>query len=195
MNHLAHFYLSHPHEELMVGGFLGDFVKGKLTGKHPDQIELGIRLHRAIDAYTDRHPLVKQSQHRMDPEFHRYAGIITDIVYDHFLAQNWQICSPVSLQEFSENACKLVIKAKPLLPQNALKTILWMQSSAALVRYKDEAFIDRALKNISRRLSRSNPLANGFQQFEQNRSALEDDFLNFIPELKSFAEQWIVDSS
>ncbi|MEO2173864.1 MAG: acyl carrier protein phosphodiesterase [bacterium] len=131
----------------------------------------------------------------MDPEFRRYSGIITDIVYDHFLAQNWQIWSPVSLEEFSENACKLVIKAKPFLPQNALDTILWMQSSASLVRYKNEAFIDQALKNISRRLSRNNPLANGFQQFEQNRSALEDDFLNFLPELKSFAEQWIADSS
>ena len=179
----------------MVGGFLGDFVKGKLTGKYPGRIELGIRLHRAIDAYTDQHPLVKQSQRRMDPEFYRYSGIITDIVYDHFLAQNWQICSPVSLDEFSENACELVIKAKPLLPQNALESILWMQSSAALVRYKDEVFIDRALKSISRRLSRSNPLAEGFLQFEQNRTALEDDFLNFIPELKSFAEQWIADSS
>ena len=71
MNHLAHFYLAHPHEELMVGGFLGDFVKGKLSGKHPHRIELGIRLHRAIDAYTDQHPIVKQSQRRFDPAFRR----------------------------------------------------------------------------------------------------------------------------
>ena len=179
----------------MVGGFLGDFVKGKLSGKHPHRIELGIRLHRAIDAYTDQHPIVKQSQRRFDPAFRRYSGIITDIVYDHFLAQNWHRCSSVSLDSFSESACESVIQARSLLPQNALKTILWMQSSAALVRYKDEIFIDRALRNIAQRLSRSNPLASGFQQFEQNRSALEGDFLIFIPELKLFAEQWISDCS
>ncbi len=194
MNHLAHFYLSQSHEALIVGGFLGDFVKGRLTGKFPTAIEEGIRLHRAIDSYTDTHPVVTRSRTRFDPPYRRYSGIITDIVYDHYLARNWQTHSSVSLESFNETACRCVLQAKPLLPETALETITWMQSAVAFVRYADETFIDRALKSISRRLRRDNPLATGIESFQQNRPGLEEDFTLFMPQVTQFAEQWISDN-
>ena len=73
----------------MVGGFLGDYIKGRLENRFSLEIERGIRLHRAIDQYADSHPTVKDSYERLDPKFRRYAGIITDIVFDHLLALNW----------------------------------------------------------------------------------------------------------
>jgi acyl carrier protein phosphodiesterase len=86
------------------------------------------------------------------------------------------------------------LQAKPLLPETALETITWMQSAVAFVRYADETFIDRALKSISRRLRRDNPLATGIESFQQNRPGLEEDFTLFMPQVTQFAEQWISDN-
>ena len=56
MNFLAHFHLAWPDEGLVAGGLEGDYYKGPLRGDLPRDIERGVQLHRAIDAYTDGHP-------------------------------------------------------------------------------------------------------------------------------------------
>jgi len=192
MNHLAHFYLASPDKVLMAGGFLGDFVKGRLAGQLPSRLELGIRLHRAIDAYTDNHPRVRQSQKRFDPKFRRFSGIMCDIVYDHLLALHWQQHSTISLSEFSNIAYQAVLGSRPHAPVQAIDSILRMQSIGALEHYREEQFVDRALKNISNRLSRANPLAEGFAQFSQHKQALDEDFSLFLPEVTGFAKNWII---
>ncbi len=53
MNFLAHFHLAWPDEGLVAGGLEGDYIKGPLRGALPPDLERGIKLHRAIDAYTD----------------------------------------------------------------------------------------------------------------------------------------------
>mgnify|MGYP003629303282 FL=1 len=68
MNYLAHFHLAQQlasrcglderdamQQGLLIGGLLGDFVKGPLRGNYPATWEVGIRLHRRIDALTDSH--------------------------------------------------------------------------------------------------------------------------------------------
>ena len=61
MNYLAHFFLAYPDPELMAGGYLGDFVKGTLKdADFSPGVTLGIKLHRAIDAFTDSHSTVKE---------------------------------------------------------------------------------------------------------------------------------------
>ena len=89
MNYLAHFKLAAEHPELLVGNLLADHVKGKLNGRFDVGIESGIRLHRAIDAFTDSHHLVQSSHARFHCKYRRYGGIITDLAFDHFLAVNW----------------------------------------------------------------------------------------------------------
>ena len=59
MNFLAHFHLAWPDEGLIAGGLEGDYYKGPLRGDLPSGLEQGVRLHRAIDAYTDSHPRVE----------------------------------------------------------------------------------------------------------------------------------------
>ena len=67
-----------------------------------------------------------------------------------------------------------------------------MQSVGALEHYREEQFVDRSLKNISNRLSRANPLAEGFAQFSQHKQALDEDFSLFLPEVTGFAKNWII---
>lgn len=94
MNYLAHIYLSGDHPEVMIGGLLGDFVKGPLRGQLPRAIEEGIELHRKIDVFTDSLPEVKQAVVRIEPPYRRFGGILIDICYDHFLAANWSEFHP-----------------------------------------------------------------------------------------------------
>ncbi|NVK49164.1 MAG: DUF479 domain-containing protein, partial [Cyclobacteriaceae bacterium] len=85
MNFLAHAFLSFGHEKILVGNFIADFVKGKQIEKYEKQIQIGIQLHRAIDLFTDSHPLVKAAQSYLRPKFGHYSSVITDVFFDYFL--------------------------------------------------------------------------------------------------------------
>src|SRR6266487_5277817 len=86
MNYLAHAYLSFGNNEILIGNMLSDFVKGKTKFSFPLNIQKGIFLHRAIDSFTDIHPVTKHAKQVFKPVTGHYAGVFTDIVYDHFLA-------------------------------------------------------------------------------------------------------------
>src|SRR3954464_15580437 len=88
MNYLAHLYLSAPTEDAWLGSLLGDFVKGPLDGRYSQHITSAIALHRKIDTFTDAHPVVLRSKSRISAARRRYAGIMIDMFYDHFLARN-----------------------------------------------------------------------------------------------------------
>ena len=90
MNYLAHIYLSGENDMLKIGNFIADSVKGKKYLDYPVSIQQGITLHRNIDEFTDSHPIVHQSVHRLFDKYSHYSTVIVDILYDHFLAANWQ---------------------------------------------------------------------------------------------------------
>ncbi|MCF6183790.1 MAG: ACP phosphodiesterase [Bacteroidales bacterium] len=100
MNFLAHIFLSGDNEAVKFGNFTGDWVKGKSYNNFPREIQKGILLHRKIDSYTDSHNTVKKSILKIRPAYGKYSGVVTDILYDHFLAQNWQIYSESSLKDY-----------------------------------------------------------------------------------------------
>jgi acyl carrier protein phosphodiesterase len=61
MNFLAHIYLSGNNELLKIGNFMADGIRGKQFETYPKAIQNGILLHRAIDSFTDAHPVFRQS--------------------------------------------------------------------------------------------------------------------------------------
>ena len=89
MNFLAHIYLSRDSNDITIGNFIGDYVKGHEFEKYPTGIRNGILLHRKIDYFTDTHAIVKEDKKLFVGRYHKYAGIITDILYDHYLALGW----------------------------------------------------------------------------------------------------------
>src|SRR5512147_206580 len=103
MNYLAHIFLSGVDRDILIGNFIGDYVKGHDYDHYSAQIRKGILLHRRIDYFTDNHQIVHQSMNYFAPKYRKYAGIIIDILYDHYLAVNWDKFSPQPLDEFKEN--------------------------------------------------------------------------------------------
>jgi acyl carrier protein phosphodiesterase len=80
MNYLAHAYLSFEDTDVLAGNMMSDYVKGKTQYNYPPAVQRGIRLHRAIDAFTDQHEATRNIAALFKPHYRLYAGAFTDIV-------------------------------------------------------------------------------------------------------------------
>lgn len=188
MNYLAHFHLSYGDDELMIGALLGDFVKGPLTGAHPPGIEQGIVLHRKIDSFTDRHPEPLTCHRQFDPRFRRFAGIMTDVVFDHFLNIHWQRFHPQPLPEFSEQVFGLLENSN-LLEGNARLQADNLSRYDVFVNYQHWETVEAALLRIGQRIRRDNPLDCAGAEMKLHYDELEQTFLNFYPQLQAHATE------
>lgn len=117
MNYLAHIFLSGTSEELLIGNFIGDYVKGSDYNKYPPSIKKGIILHRRIDTFTDRHKIIHQSMKYFAPKYHKYAAIIIDIIYDHFLVLNWQKFSHENINDTKDRVFQVLKSNYAILPE------------------------------------------------------------------------------
>jgi acyl carrier protein phosphodiesterase len=190
MNYLAHALLSHATPELLIGGILGDFVKGTVTDQYPPEVRAGILLHRAIDRYTDAHPLVHASRARISPDRRRFAAVLVDVFYDHFLARHWSRYSEQPLAEFTRQVYSTLTPHAAGFPERLQRILPHMATNDWLASYARPEAIDAALHGIARRLARfprAAVLRDGVQELTQNRAALENDFLAFFPELRRYA--------
>lgn len=187
MNYLAHLYLAEQSREGLLGSLLGDFVKGPLDDRHTEIVRRGIRLHRAIDSFTDAHPLHLESRNRIGRTRRRYAGIIVDVCYDHFLSRYWSDYSSENLAEFSARVYDVLREHRDDLPDRLQRIAPHMIADDWLGSYADLANVGRALDGIARRIKRSNNLAGALTEIELNYAALDDDFRRFFPALETQA--------
>ncbi len=187
MNYLAHFHLSHGNNDLLVGALLGDFIKGPLTGKHSEGLEQGIMLHRKIDAFTDSHPSLRLVQQRFKPHYRRFAGIMTDVVFDHFLNRHWQQFHPQPLGDFSQNIYHLLANSQ--LPATARRLADNLSRYDVFVNYQHWQTVEAALAKIGQRIQRDNPLATAAAELQQHSGELEQVFLSFYPQLQQHVNE------
>lgn len=187
MNYLAHLYLAERTAEGLLGSLLGDFVKGPLGNERPETVRRGIVLHRRIDSFTDAHPLHLESRNRIGSARRRYAGIIVDVTYDHFLCRHWSDYSDDSLETFVAGVYAVLGEHREDLPDRLRRIAPHMIADDWLSSYGDLANVGRALDGISRRISRANPLAGAVTEIEDNYAALRDDFRRFFPDLETYA--------
>src|SRR5215831_14344940 len=129
VNWLAHLYLSEPNPAFRIGNLLPDLVPvSALSGLSPDILR-GVKQHRRIDAFTDTHPVVRQSISRVTPDFRRFGGILIDIFYDHFLARDWRNYSPLPLPAFAEEIYDSFDRCRTEIPSEALVHLQHMRES------------------------------------------------------------------
>lgn len=188
MNYLAHLYLAGPGPEARIGNLMGDFVKGPIPEDLPLVRQRGIALHRRIDSFTDRHPLVLRSKRRLNPPFRRYAGIIVDLFYDHLLAAQWHEYHEQPLSEFADEINRLLERDIHTLPERMQRSMRYLLQHNLLYAYREPAGIARALQGLQSRLSRPNPLGMAIDELRRHHDGLNADFTQFFPELIDFSE-------
>ena len=187
MNYLAHLYLSDANDDAWLGSLLGDFVKGPLDGRYSETITQAIVLHRKIDSFTDSHPLVLRSKARISPARRRYAGIMTDMFYDHFLARHWEDFHDEPLALFAGRIYRVLDKHHGILPERLKYMAPIMAQGDWLGSYADIDSIHSALNRMSRRLKRENRLIDSAEELVGNYEQLEVDFREFMPQVEQFA--------
>ena len=192
MNFLAHLYLSGENPAIKVGNFIGDFVKGKnMEERFGKEIARGIVLHREIDWFTDRHPVVKQSKERLRPKYHHYSGVIVDVFYDHFLAKNFEKYSNKFLPDYADECYELIEQYNSITPEEVKHMMPYMIKGNWLVNYSKIEGIHRALSGMARRTRFESKMEESSEDLKMHYADFEKEFFLFFPELKTFTDQWL----
>lgn len=190
MNYLAHIYLSGNNDKHMLGNLLGDFVNKTEDGNFENSINKGIYMHRKLDSFTDSHPVFLKSKSRISSSNRRFAGLLIDMFYDHFLAKNWSQYSKLSLEEYTINFYKILEKYSSCLPHKLRTVMPAMINENWLLSYKETIGIEKALERISKRLSLpDNLLAAAINELDCNYGDFENDFNTFFPAAIEYANQ------
>lgn len=193
MNFLAHLYLAEPTAESRIGNMLADFVTPDMDRQFSPEIQKGIAMHRAVDRFTDSHPIVRKSQQRIDNRFRLLKGVMVDIFYDHFLAKNWPKYADMPLEAFAREVYAQFSEFYPILPPRMQRMMPVMIRGNWLVSYRELRGIRWVLKGMSGRLSRPNLLSEGITELEKNYPGLESDFFAFFDELREFTRDFDTD--
>ncbi len=189
MNYLAHLYLSAPTDDAWLGSLLGDFVKGPLDDRYNEAITRAIALHRYIDSFTDAHPVVLRSKARVSAERRRYAGVMIDMFYDHFLAKYWREFHDVPLHTFTASIYSMLARRHAILPERLQRIAPGMAQRDWLGSYADVRSIRTALDRMGERLTRENRLLDSADELVEHYAGLEADFRAFLPLVREFAKR------
>ncbi|OUL37192.1 ACP phosphodiesterase [Nostoc sp. T09] len=196
MNWLAHLLLSEPNVENRLGNLLADIVKGTARQELNSHLQRGIACHQVIDRFTDSHIVVQRSKERIDSSYRRFAGVLVDVFYDHFLAKNWSQYSSVSLDEFTAEIYESFRAYPGQIPLVVREVISRVAAEDWLGSYRNVSGVENGLLRISRRLSRRRNrnfiLTPAINELITHYDALEYDFQEFFPQLFSHVQNWCI---
>jgi len=191
MNFLAHLYLSGENEEIIVGNFIADHVKGRAMEKFSDGIQHGIKFHRAIDHFTDTHEVWIETKNRLAVNYRKYAGVIADMFYDHFLSANWDEYCDESIESFTKRMYKIVMKRYLILPAKTQRILPFMAKDNWLKMYGKTQGLERALNGMARRTPFDSKMENAITDLEMDYDLYKKEFELFFPEIVIFSKEWI----
>lgn len=188
MNFLAHAHLSFNEPQILVGNLISDFVKGKKQFHYPPVIQKGIQLHRAIDTFTDTHECTKQIKLFFKPHYRLYSGAFTDVIYDHFLANDTaEFSTEIELKHFAENVYKTLETAYDFLPENFQTILPFMIQHNWLYNYKNRWGIEKSFTGLVKRSLYLNESQVAFELFNSHYTIFHSIYQSFFPDLKNFA--------
>ncbi len=191
MNFLAHAYLSFNDPEILTGNMMADAVKGKEADNFPTGIRKGILLHRAIDAFTDQHELVRETRKIFNPAIRHYALVISDVIYDHFLGANWNKYSNESLLNFSNRSYSDIDNHIQYIPEKFARIFPYMKEDNWFTMYATRPGIHQTIERLSYRSKAFIWSKETIDIFEKNYSELENHFLEFFPQLVEESESFL----
>jgi acyl carrier protein phosphodiesterase len=176
MNYLAHLYLSGDDEDVLLGNFIGDYVKGKKYLEFPETIQKGILLHRQIDFFTDANFCFREAKQLLRNDYGLHSGIVIDLFYDHFLAKNWSVYSDSSLRDFAKKAHAILLSRFFYLPKRVQGFLPF------LIQHK-------RLEIMGRYTSLPEKSAKAIEILKVNLDFLETNFFCFMNEMFEFVSQ------
>jgi len=187
MNFLAHIYLSGNNEEIAIGNFIADSVRGRKYKVFPLEIQKGILLHRRIDTYTDAHVIFRKSTKRLHMNYSHYAGVIVDIFYDHFLAKNWNEYSNITLKHYIQRFYSSLEEHYSILPERIKQLMPHMISGNWLLSYAEIDGIQRVLDGMNKRTQNRSKMHLATKELKEHYHEFENEFKVFFKDLIKYS--------
>lgn len=188
MNYLAHLFLAGNTPHIIIGNFIADHVKGSYILNYAPQIQQGIIMHRQIDTFTDSNSLVKQNIEKLRPHFHKYAGVVSDMYYDHFLSKNWNKFSNVPIEDFSQEKYDMLQAEKNIFPERSQKLLYYMSLNNWLVGYASFEGLQSAFNGIAKRTPFVSNMEHATEVLKADYEFFESNFFSYFPVLENFVE-------
>ncbi|MGB5273210.1 MAG: ACP phosphodiesterase [Flavobacteriaceae bacterium] len=189
MNFLAHIYLSFNDDEVTLGNFIADSIRGNKFEHLPERVQKGILLHREIDTFTDAHAIPKKSSKKLHRNYGHYSRVIVDIYYDHFLAKNWIQYSEVPLEDFVNRFYDLLEGSYPMLPDGIKRMMPYMISDNWIYNYSKLDGIAKVLNGMNRRTANKSRMNFAILDLQEHYDIFEEEFFDFFEELMVFSKQ------
>ena len=193
MNFLAHIHLSGENEFIKIGNFMADGVRGKQYENFPPAIQKGILLHRAIDTFTDAHPIFRQSTKRLHARYHHYAGVIVDMYYDHFLAKNWSNYHPENLDLYANTFYQSLLDNHTLLTTKTQNILPYMMEYNWLVSYQSISGLERILSQMDHRTKNQSLMRFATEELITYYDEFETEFSLFYKEVQLFSKNKLIE--
>lgn len=166
---------------------MADGVRGKQYENFPIDIQKGIVLHRAIDTFTDAHPLFRQSTKKLHSRYHHYAGVIVDMYYDHFLAKNWKSYSTETLEKYTARFYQSLLNNPAILTTKTQNLLPSMMEYNWLVNYQFINGLERILSQMDHRTKNQSLMRFATEELVAHYDEFESEFSLFYKEVQQFS--------
>lgn len=195
MNHFAHLVLAQPTVESTVGNLLGDFARGVDQASLPAAVRAGLLNHRAVDRFTDAHPLVLEMKRSFSARRRRFAGIALDIYFDHLLLNHWDRFEQRSLEELIAGLYQRMDEGRKIMPHDDMQRVTqrmieydWFSS------YRDIDAVAEALDRVAWRIRFANDFDNAIEDLQRGHEMILQGFLEFYPQLQRYVSEQAIES-
>lgn len=187
MNYLAHAYLSFNKPDVLAGNMISDYIKGKKQFDYPPPVQVGIKLHRYIDNYTDTHAATRELKSFFKAQYRLYSGAFADVVYDHFLAIDTNAFKePADLEQFAAATYQQLEPYTALFPVYFKTIFPYMKEQNWLYNYRQTWAIEKSFGGVVRRAAYLSESKIAFEIFNNHYPEMQVCYNAFFPDLKKF---------
>ena len=201
MNFLAHVVLASDTAQawgcsdietrgLVAGAIIGDFVKGRIPDEWPEELRVGVSVHRKIDALSNVHPAVSRTSAEFPKALRRYAPIFLDILADHSLARNWHHYQQRAVTTYSADCYLAIEQYRHLLPERGHRFVAYMMDVDLLSQYHHWEHVTDGLASVLRRLSKSPEKSSVLTTCHALTDATDEMLTELYPDLRDGLANW-----
>jgi acyl carrier protein phosphodiesterase len=190
MNFLGHIFLSGKEDEIILGNFIADHIKGRIQLEYPQRVIKGIQLHRAIDYFTDHHPMVIRGVRRLNVDYGHYGTVIIDMYYDHFLSSLWSDYHPEPIIPYTQSIYAQLLPFLETMPARTQSMLPYMIRDNWLAGYARADGLNRALNGMAKRAKFVSGMENATAFLINNYEAFKEEFRAFMPDMIEYADEW-----
>ena len=184
MNYLAHALLSGDDHGVLIGNMDADSLKGRLPPGLLPAVIRGVYLHREIDRYTDDSDEFAACKAVFESGYGRYAHVLVDIAFDHFLCRSWHLYCRYPFPSFVERVYAVLLDSNYSVPNAFIPIAERMRSEDWLTSYGTLTGVAEAYERVGSRFRLApGDLARTTVLVEERRDFLCAGFNSLFPKV------------